>query len=101
MAPKSISSGKHVLDTAVYISVGIYNDGLSSIMRLMQNLGMTIGTNCFNFCVETDKRRIKFSERSLTDAAKEARLSLKSSRKEDEEASIEMDGQMYGAGIAD
>lgn len=42
------------------------------IMRLMQNLGMTIGPNCFNFCMETDKRRIKYSERSLTDTAKKA-----------------------------
>ncbi|KYN03796.1 hypothetical protein ALC62_05308 [Cyphomyrmex costatus] len=79
MAPKSTYSGKHVLDTAVYISVGIFNDSLSSIMRLMQNLGITIGPNCFNFCVEMDK----------------------SSRKEAEQACIDMHGQMYGAGIAD
>ncbi|XP_011135354.2 uncharacterized protein LOC105180772 [Harpegnathos saltator] len=101
MAPKSTSSGKHILNTAVYISVGIYNDGLSTIMMLMQNLGMTIGPNCYNFCVETDERRIDFSERSLSDAAKKARISLKASRKEEEEANIDLDGQMYGAGIAD
>lgn len=101
MAPKSTSSGKHELDTAIYIAVGTYNDGLSSVMRLMQNLSMKIGTNCYNFCVETDERRIKYSERSLTDAAKEARLLLKSSRNEEEEASINLDGQLYGAGITD
>lgn len=101
MAPKSSSSGKHVLDTAVFIAVGIYNDGLSSIMRLMQDLGMKIGSNCFNFCMETDERRKKLSERSLTDAAKKARLSLKSTRKEEEQANNDLDGQMYGAGIAD
>lgn len=101
MAPKSISSGKHVLDIAVYIAVSIFNDGLSSIMRLLQNLGMKIGPNCYNFCVEADERRIKFSERSLINAAKKARLSIKSFRKKEEEASIEVDGQMYGAGIAD
>lgn len=67
----------------------------------MQHLGITIGPNCFNFCVETNKRRIYFSERSLTNAAKKARLSIKSLRKEEEEATIEADGQMYGAGIAD
>ncbi|XP_011881392.1 PREDICTED: uncharacterized protein LOC105569493 [Vollenhovia emeryi] len=101
MAPKSTSSGKHILDTAVYISVGIYNDGLSTIMRLMQNLDMTIGPNCYNFCVETDARRINFSERSLSDAEKRARIALKVSRKEEKEATIDLDGQMYGAGIAD
>jgi len=101
MAPKSVSSGKRVLDIAIYIAVGIYNDGLSSIMRLMQRLGMKIGPNCYNFCVEADKRRIKFAERSLTNAAKKARLSIKSQRKEEEETSINLEGQMYGAGIAD
>ena len=101
MAPKSTSSGKHVLDTTVDISAGIYNYGLSTVMRLMQNLGMTIGPNCYNFCVETDKRRIDFSERSLSDAAKKARTSLKASRKEEEEANINLDGQMYGAGVAE
>lgn len=101
MAPKSTSSGKHVLDTAVYISAGIYNDGLSTIMRLMQYLGMTIGPNCYNFCVETDERCIDFSKRSLSDAAKKARTFLKASRKEEEEANVDLDGQMYGAGIAD
>jgi len=101
MAPKTVSNGKHVLDTAVYIATGIFNDGLSSVMRLMQVLGMKIGPNCYNFCVEADEHRIKLSERSLTEGAKKARMSLKSFRKEEEEASINIEGQMYGAGIAD
>lgn len=36
---------------------------------------------------------------SLTDAAKEARLALKSARKEKEEENINLEGQIYGAGI--
>ncbi|XP_032682479.1 uncharacterized protein LOC116849445 [Odontomachus brunneus] len=101
MAPKTVSSGKHVLDTAVYIATDIFNDRLSSVMRVMQGLGMKIGPNCYNFCMEADERRIKLSERSLSEEAKKARMSLKSSRKEEEEASINLEGQMYGAGIAD
>lgn len=101
MAPKSFSSGKHVLDTAVYIAAGIYNNGLSSVMKIMEQLGLTIGPNCYNFCVEADARRIKFSEKSLTDGARETRQSLKSARKEEEDSNMDKDGQMYGAGIAD
>ncbi|CAK9817903.1 hypothetical protein ANTQUA_LOCUS9594 [Anthophora quadrimaculata] len=41
------------------------------------------------------------SELSLTDAAKEARFSLKASRKENEEEYLNMEGQVYGPGIAD
>ena len=101
MALKSTLRGKNVLDTPIYIAVGIYNDGLASFMRLMQNLGINIGTNCYNFCVKADERRIKYSELSLADAPKEARLLLKSFRKEEKEASINLDGQMYDAGITD
>jgi len=50
MAPKSVSSGKVVLNIAINIAVCVYNDGLSSIMRIMEVLGMTIGLNCYNFC---------------------------------------------------
>lgn len=56
--PKAISGGKNIVDVAVYIVVGIYNDGLSSIMRLMRNLDMQVGWKCI--CMEVDERRIKY-----------------------------------------
>ncbi|XP_029161124.1 uncharacterized protein LOC114932878 [Nylanderia fulva] len=68
---------------------------------IMGELSITIGPNCYNYCLETDARRIKLSERSLTDAAKEARSSLKSTKKDQEEKNINEEGQLYGAGIAD
>ncbi|KYQ49724.1 hypothetical protein ALC60_11205 [Trachymyrmex zeteki] len=70
-------------------------------MKIMEELGMTIGPYCYNYCIETDKRRIKYSEHSLTNAAKEARSSLKSARKDQEEENINEENQLYGAGIAD
>lgn len=66
----------------------------------MDVLGMTIGPNCSNFCAKADARRIKLYERSLSDAAKTARLSLKSSKKEEEGQNINLEGQLYDAGIA-
>lgn len=101
LAPKSICSGKIIVDIAATIAVCIYNDGLSSILKIMEVLGITIGPNCYNFCAEADARRIYFWERSLTDAAKEARVSLQSARKEQKEKNINLEGQLYGAGIAD
>lgn len=43
MAPKSVLSGKVILDIVATIAVCVYNDGLSSIMKIMEVLGMTIG----------------------------------------------------------
>lgn len=101
MAPKSSSSGKVVLDTAANMAVCIFNDGLFSIVKVMQVLGIRIGPNCYDFCTAADDHRIQSSERSLTDAAKEARMAQKSARKEQDDEDINLEGQFYGAGIAD
>ena len=51
----------------------------------MQVLELDIRAQSYNFCVESDAKRIQYAERALTDAAKEARFNLQSSRKENEE----------------
>lgn len=96
-----MASGKNIVDIAADISVGVYNDGLSSIMQIMKVLSITIGSNCFNYYAEANARRITFSERLLTNTAKEAQLTLKSARKEEEEENINIESQLYSAGIAD
>ncbi|XP_011864444.1 PREDICTED: uncharacterized protein LOC105560177, partial [Vollenhovia emeryi] len=101
MAPEATSSGKTVLDMVADIAVCNFNDGLTSIMEIMQVLHMPIGTNCYNFCAQTDARRVMAAERSLTDAAKEARKALTSNRKEAEKTEVDVEGQLYDAGIAD
>jgi len=95
MAPKLVSSDKVVLDIATN-AICIYNDGFSPVMRIMEVLDIKIGSN--NFCVESDAR-IKFSKRSLINKIKKVRLFLKSARKE--EKNINLEGQLYGADIAD
>lgn len=92
MAPKLTSSGKTVLHIAGNLAVCIFNDGISKIMQIMAVLGMTIGPNCYNFCIEADNRRIKLSDRSLTEAAKTSRLALQSARKDEEEESVNIEG---------
>jgi len=64
----------------------------------MDTLGMKIGPNCYNFCVEADARCVSLSERSLTDVAKVVRQSVKSTRKEQEQENVNLEGQLYGAG---
>ena len=101
MAPKTRSSGKNVLDIAGNLAVYTFNDGVSSVMQVIGQLNMTVGCNCYNFCVEADELRIDFSDRSLTEAAKTARIASKSVREEEEELNVNLEGQLYGAGIAD
>lgn len=67
----------------------------------MEVLGLTIGSNCYEFCIEADAARICNAELSLSDVVKEARSVTKSLRKEEEEENSNLEGQLYGAGIAD
>jgi len=101
MAPKSTLSDKRVLDIRADIAVCQFNDGLSSIMYIMQVLGITIGRNCYNYCVEADEQRIILSGRSLSKMAKEARLSIKSFTKEEEGENLTAEGQLYSPGIVE
>lgn len=101
LAPKYRSSGKTVLDVATEIGVCIFNDGVSSILHIMKAMDLEIGPNSYEMCMEIDKQRIKLAERSLSDRVKEARIAARSSRKEMQEQEVNLEGQLYGAGIAD
>lgn len=100
-APKSYSSGKKILDIATNVAVCSFNDGSINILRIMKSLEMDIGVQSYNFCLETDATRIKESDRSLSDAARETRSTVRASRKENEDAYLNVEGQLYGPGIAD
>ncbi|KYM94754.1 hypothetical protein ALC62_14605 [Cyphomyrmex costatus] len=101
LAPKTFASGQIILDIATDIAVCKFNDGFASIMAIMQVLNMTIGHNMYTFCIEADARRVKAAERAMSSYAKEARKLSRMSRKEEDEANFDVEGQLYGAGIAE
>ena len=101
IAPKTVSSGKMILDIATDIAVITFNEGLSSLCSIYDALGITVGRHLFDFCMESDSNRIKAAERSLSDVTKSARRSLISARKKLEDENTTLEGQLYGAGIAE
>ncbi|EFN76248.1 hypothetical protein EAI_16696 [Harpegnathos saltator] len=101
LAPKSMSSGKKIVDIAADIAVCNFNDGLHSIMDIIQTLNLPLGQSCYTFCVQADNYRIQRAEGSMTEAVREARRSGISARKLTNEEDIDAEGVLYGAGIAD
>ena len=101
LAPKSQSSGKVILDIATDIAVCTFNDGFKSILKIMEVLNLNVSSNCYDVCQEADARRVKSAEGRLSDAAKNARKSITSTRKEQKEAEETLEGILYGAEIAD
>ncbi|CAH2085646.1 unnamed protein product [Euphydryas editha] len=82
---KRIRARKKLLHIATDIAVCCLNDGLTSILKIMKALRMDISVQSYNFCLETDGKRIEHPERTLTDAAKQVRSDIKSSKKASEE----------------
>lgn len=101
IAPKNSSGGKLLLDVAVDVATLTFNDGLMSLAKVLEVMGVKIGSNCYNFCAESDATRITKAERSMTDEAKDARRAILAARREENEANVNVEGQLYGAGIVD
>ncbi|KYM99545.1 hypothetical protein ALC62_09727 [Cyphomyrmex costatus] len=96
-----MNSGKKIIDIATNIATGVFNDGFISILKIFDVMGLKIGSKSFNLCQDVDEKRIKKAEEALSDGAKEARMNLKAVRKEKDEQDVNLEGQLYGAGIAD
>lgn len=101
IAPKAISSGKAVVDIATDIAAITYNDGFRGLLDVMSTLQLRISSELYNFIMETDERRVKAANRSASKHRKSARKDLTSLRKEAEEQNECLEGQLYGAGIAE
>ena len=101
IAPKGVHSSKAIVDIAANIAVCNFNDGLKSVLEIMQVLNLTIGTTCYNFCIKTDERRIRAAERAMTAEAKAARRLDMSNKKAKDDEDLNLEGQLYGPGIVD
>jgi len=87
---------------AVDITTLTFNDGLMSFAKVLEVMGVKIRPNCNNFCTESDATpRIAKAERSMSDQAKDARRANLAARREENKADLNVEGQLYGAGITD
>lgn len=54
IALKAFSSGKILFDISANIVTCYFNNGLNSLMGIMQVLGVNVDSSSHNFCVEAD-----------------------------------------------
>lgn len=101
IAPKTISSGKTVVDIATDIAVITFNCGFQGLLDVMSTIQLKINTQLYNFAMEVDRRRVTAANRSASSNRKNTRKDLASFRKEAQEQNECMEGQLYGAGIAE
>ncbi|KYN06210.1 hypothetical protein ALC62_02849, partial [Cyphomyrmex costatus] len=101
IAPKSISSGKKILDIAVDIAAILFNEGFKGLLEVMALLGLNIGYDTYNYCHEIDEHRVRAAEHSSSRSRKDARKERVSARKETEEHNLNLEGMLYGSHISE
>lgn len=64
IAPKTTFCGYETLQTAVAISVCVFNEGCDALMCIMKELGLTVGKYCQAEMQDRNEARIRQSERT-------------------------------------
>ena len=99
MAPKHLHSGLKIVEIASYLAAGMFNEGYSAILTIMQQL--KIGQQCKMFADNVDKQQIERERRRASLSSKEARTARRLEQLHQNEYYEEAEGLLYGAGIAE
>ena len=97
--PKDIFVGFHTLQMGVCSAIIGFNDGISGVLDVMINYGLTLGSYCEIFCDRKDNKRVKDMNRKSTDNVKHERKKRRAIRKGFGDKDIEKEGDVYGLGI--
>lgn len=101
LAPKHLNSGRKIIEIASYIAAGIFNEGYLSVLRIMDDVGLVIGSVCRNFASKQDENRTNAWKRRSRSFSRISRLIQKAKLQSENEMHEEAEGLLYGPGIAD
>ena len=79
--PKKIYQGKKVVELCTASAVATYNDGLSSVARVLERLGIVPGYHTTAGILKADKARLIVSRRQATEQGKLRRKRLRAIKK--------------------
>ncbi|XP_011685002.1 PREDICTED: uncharacterized protein LOC105448233 [Wasmannia auropunctata] len=100
-APKHVFCSSNIIIIAAYLATCIFNEGFKPILKTMSIMGITIGPNAYEFACIRNKERIIQAERLSTYQSVEERAARKNERLQDQINFEEVEGLLYGPGIAD
>lgn len=100
-APKHLHSGLKVIEVASYLAAGLFNEGNSSLLMVMNEAKIVEGLQSFNYAGQMDNQRVSRQNRRNSLESKEGRKARKAMQQAQNEAYEEEEDLLYGAGIAD
>ncbi|XP_043268118.1 uncharacterized protein [Venturia canescens] len=99
--PIHLNSGEKIVEIAAYMAAGMFNEGYSAVLNIMQQFDLKIGQICKMSADNIDARRIERENRRTSFSSKEARTARRLKQLHQNEFFEEEEGLLYGAGIAD
>ena len=101
IVPKHLFNGKQVVQIASKIAACIFNKGYNLVLKIMEEMGLKIGSSSANYIDNHDFRRVQHANRHNFDTSKEVRMGRKKARLAENESFERAEGSSYGTGIAD
>ncbi|XP_053976796.1 uncharacterized protein LOC128875324 [Hylaeus volcanicus] len=101
LAPKHLNSGIKIIEIAAFIAASIFNEGYSSILRIMNALEINVGQQSKFFADTHDAQRISRQECRRSSSTKEARIARRLLQMQQNKFHEEAEGLLYGPGIGD
>lgn len=99
LTPKHLNAGRKVVELAAFLAAIIFNDGYTLILRVMQEIGVNIGTEAKSFAHRTDGQRCERGDQRWLETTKEARTATRLARLRQNQLYEDSETPMYGPGI--
>ena len=96
--PKKIYQGKKVVELCTASAVATYNDGLSSVARVLKRLGIVPGYHTTAGILKADKARLIVARRQTAEQGKLRRKKLRAIKKGLWDLNKEKEGPIYESG---
>lgn len=74
ITPKVMHNGTKIMQTTTCIAICIFNEGASSLLKIMRLMNVAAGPNAHQYAIMEDEHRIAKTERAAQEMTKAARL---------------------------
>ena len=101
MVPKHHFSGGSTVEMAAWIAACLFNEGCTTILKILEAMGVQSGIHAYNYSAKRDKERNRKADFETKQSTKEARTAKKQALADTEEAYKNLYGLLYGPGIDD
>ncbi|XP_074098281.1 uncharacterized protein LOC141526972 [Cotesia typhae] len=101
ICPKTVNTSYTIVQIAAYVAMCIFNEGINSLLVLMNTLGLNCGPNSHRYAERMDAARMKVADKRANDNTREGRLQRRHQQIDILEAAMTGEELLYGPGIDD